>query len=588
VVPGINTPYENPDVKGFVSYFEGESREVYAHRKEIVAACPLKPGMAVADVGAGTGLFTRLLAAAVGPQGNVYAVDIAPKFLEHVKESCRQAGLTNVECIVCTQASVELPAASIDMAFLSDTYHHLEFPQKSLASIHRALRRGGQLVIVDYRRVPGKTAEWILKHVRASQEVVTSEIEAAGFRRVGEEFPFLKENYGIRFERVESPAGSPPAGPNARATWPQKPGGEQDFFPIAVWLQAPRNAPKYQALGVNVYIGLWEGPTAGQIEELRRHHMPVICEQNEYALKHLDEKTIVAWMHGDEPDNAQSLGKGKGYGPPIPPEKIIDDYRRIKAKDPSRPVMLNLGQGVAWDGWYGRGVRTNHPEDYSQYVRGGDIISFDIYPAVAERPAVAGKLWYVARGVQRLRGWAGPERTVWDCIECTRIGNLKVKPTPQEVKAEVWMSIIHGSQGLVYFCHQFQPRFIEAGLLADEEMARAVTAINRQVQSLAAVINSPALPDAARATVDPAEVAGDMAQLLGPAGIALAVKKHGAATYLFAVRMEANPAKASFQVQGMSGAATARVIGEDRTLPVQDGRFQDDFGPSAVHLYQVE
>ena len=62
--------------------------------------------------------------------------------------------------------------------------------------------------------------------------------------------------------------------------------------------------------------------------------MPVICEQNDYALKHLDEKTIVGWMHGDEPDNAQSLGEGKGYGPPIPPEKIIEDYRKIKAERP--------------------------------------------------------------------------------------------------------------------------------------------------------------------------------------------------------------------------------------------------------------
>jgi len=76
-----------------------------------------------------------------------------------------------------------------------------------------------------------------------------------------------------------------------------------------------------------------------------------------------------------------------------------------------------------------------------------------------------------ARGVQRLRDWSGSDRITWNCIECTRISNTKTKPTPQQVKAEVWMSIIHGSQGLIYFCHQFQPRFIEAGLLADEEMA---------------------------------------------------------------------------------------------------------------------
>ena len=69
VKPGINKPYEDPDVKEFVGKFETESREIYAKRKDIVERCKVKPGMAVADVGAGTGLFTRLFAEAVGPKG---------------------------------------------------------------------------------------------------------------------------------------------------------------------------------------------------------------------------------------------------------------------------------------------------------------------------------------------------------------------------------------------------------------------------------------------------------------------------------------------------------------------------------------
>ena len=78
-----------------------------------------------------------------------------------------------------------------------------------------------------------------------------------------------------------------------------------------------------------------------------------------------------------------------------------------------------------------------------------------------------------------------------------------------------------------------------------------------------------------------------MARLLGAQGIAVAVKKHQGTTYLFAVRMEASPAKGKFQVTGMSGTATVRVIGEDRTIPMQDGRFRGHFAPYAVHLYQV-
>ncbi len=176
---------------------------------------------------------------------------------------------------------------------------------------------------------------------------------------------------------------------------------------------------------------------------------------------------------------------------------------------------------------------------------------------------------------------------MWDCIECTRIGNPKTKPTPEQVKAEVWMSIIHGAQGIIYFCHQFQPRFIEAGLLADEEMARAVRAINREVQGLAEVVNSPSLAGAAGVTARPAEVSPDMARLFNPQPIAVCVKKHQGATYLFAVRMEGSPARGTFQVSGLPAAATAGVIGENRSLPIREGRFADDFAPHAVHLYRI-
>ena len=112
-------------------------------------------------------------------------------------------------------------------------------------------------------------------------------------------------------------------------------------------------------------------------------------------------------------------------------------------------------------------MRRNHPEDYPEYVKGCDIASFDIYPAVHDHKDIAGKLWFVADGVSRLRKWTDSSKPVWTCTECTHIGNPKAKATPAEVKAEVWMSLIRGSRGIIYFCHQFSPKFIEAGLLAD-------------------------------------------------------------------------------------------------------------------------
>ena len=202
VKPGINDPFKDPDVPKFVGTFEGESREIFTGRDKVVAACDLKPGMIVADVGAGTGLFTRLFAKAVGPDGQVYAVDIAPKFLEHIQKTSREAGLRNVTPVLCNQDSADLPPKSVDLIFVCDTYHHFEFPQRTLASVHRALKPGGRLIVVDFIREPGKSREWILNHVRAGQDVVEKEIASAGFKKTGQVKDLLKENYLVVFEKA--------------------------------------------------------------------------------------------------------------------------------------------------------------------------------------------------------------------------------------------------------------------------------------------------------------------------------------------------------------------------------------------------
>lgn len=200
VRPGINKPFENPDPKEFLAKFEGESREIAAKSKEIVAACKLKTGMKVADVGAGTGLFTRKFAKAVGPDGKVYAADIAPAFLKYIEKTCRDSDIKNVETILCDQFSTKLPKNSVDLVFICDTYHHFEFPQRTLQSIHDALRPGGQIVLIDFERIKGKSSEWVLGHVRAGKEVFVREVKSAGFKVIGEE-SFLKENYFVRFKK---------------------------------------------------------------------------------------------------------------------------------------------------------------------------------------------------------------------------------------------------------------------------------------------------------------------------------------------------------------------------------------------------
>ena len=201
VKPGINEPFKNPDVEKFQKTFEGESREVFVQREKIVAACGVSPGMVVADIGAGTGLHARLFSRAVGDDGQVYAVDIAAKFLEHIRKTSRDAGLRNITPVLCDEDSVNLPPSSVDVAFVCDTYHHFEYPQKTLASLYRAIRPGGKLVVVDFIRIAGKSSVWILFHVRAGQEVVEQELTDAGFRKADEVKGLLKENYLIIFTK---------------------------------------------------------------------------------------------------------------------------------------------------------------------------------------------------------------------------------------------------------------------------------------------------------------------------------------------------------------------------------------------------
>jgi predicted methyltransferase len=205
VRPGINKAFENPDIPGFVQAFEKEGRDLFDRRQQIVAACHLRPGMSAADIGTGTGLFARLFSPQVGPEGRVYAVDISEKFVKHVEATAKAAGLTNVVGVVCQPDSVNLPPSSIDVAFICDTYHHFEFPVKTMRSIHRALRPGGQLVLIDFHRIPGKSTNWVLKHVRAGQDVFTHEIIESGFRQLDEQPAMVKSSYFVRFEKTAEP-----------------------------------------------------------------------------------------------------------------------------------------------------------------------------------------------------------------------------------------------------------------------------------------------------------------------------------------------------------------------------------------------
>jgi ubiquinone/menaquinone biosynthesis C-methylase UbiE len=199
---GINDSYTSPDlrVEEWVQRFEVEGREAYDLRHQIVDAIGLKPGQSVADVGAGTGLFIPLLAEKVGSEGVVYAVDISPRFIEHMEKKVADAKLGQVKTVLSNERSVALPPRSVDVVFSSDAYHHFVYYQDMLASISRALKPGGQFIVVDFDIKSKALPSGMIEHVGKTKEEFTRQIEEAGFERAEDlTLPTMRSNFMYRF-----------------------------------------------------------------------------------------------------------------------------------------------------------------------------------------------------------------------------------------------------------------------------------------------------------------------------------------------------------------------------------------------------
>lgn len=144
---------EISQIMGFqgAAWLERIEREKEERGDLMLTELRLQPGMNVADIGAGTGYYTRRIAPRVGPQGKVYAVDVQPPMVRMLETAARQPGLSNIVPILGAADDTRLPARSIDLALMVDVYHELEFPHEVLASVVRSLRPGGRVVFVEYR-----------------------------------------------------------------------------------------------------------------------------------------------------------------------------------------------------------------------------------------------------------------------------------------------------------------------------------------------------------------------------------------------------------------------------------------------------
>ena len=178
-------------------WLERPSREAEEHTSEIVAALGLQSSDVVADLGAGTGYLTFQLAPAV-PDGKVYAVDLQPEMLDVLNFIREDEGVPNVELVQASETSPNLPPASIDVAIAIDAYHEFAYPHEMMAAIAAALKPGGRVVLVEYRRenplIPIKTLH------KMSVAQARKELQAAGLEWI-ESQEFLPQQHFIIFRK---------------------------------------------------------------------------------------------------------------------------------------------------------------------------------------------------------------------------------------------------------------------------------------------------------------------------------------------------------------------------------------------------
>jgi FkbM family methyltransferase len=153
---GIGKAFMGREIAGVMGvqgagWLEREEREREERTDLLLRELALEPGMQVADVGAGTGYHARRMARLVAPGGMVHAVDVQPRMLQQLRERARREGIANIEAVLGTASDTRLPPSSIDLALFVDVYHELEYPVEAMASVVRALRPGGRVVLVEYR-----------------------------------------------------------------------------------------------------------------------------------------------------------------------------------------------------------------------------------------------------------------------------------------------------------------------------------------------------------------------------------------------------------------------------------------------------
>jgi len=167
------------DVEQWVAVFDDPARDAYQKPREVVRALRIRPGMRVADVGAGTGYFSRYLSAAVGAAGTVLAVDTEPELVRYLRGRAEKEKTDNVVPILASPDNPRLPRGAVDLVLLVDTFHHIDHRVAYFGSLRRTLAPGGRVAVVDWQKRETPVGPE-LEH-RLAREQVVEEMRAAGY-----------------------------------------------------------------------------------------------------------------------------------------------------------------------------------------------------------------------------------------------------------------------------------------------------------------------------------------------------------------------------------------------------------------------
>ncbi len=192
---GIGKKYMGREIAGVMgwqgaAWLERQEREQEERGSLLLRELGLKPGMQVADIGAGTGYYARRMAPLVGPSGQVLAVEIQPEMIEMLSAMAKKEGITNIKPVLSTVDDVKLPEASIDLAIMVDVYHELEFPFEVMESIVRALKPGGRVVYVEYRAEDPKVPIKALHKMSEAQVRKEASQHALAYERTANTLPW--------------------------------------------------------------------------------------------------------------------------------------------------------------------------------------------------------------------------------------------------------------------------------------------------------------------------------------------------------------------------------------------------------------